>query len=117
MSFPVGDMPGAVHVNRSAFDVELSGPPLGTCGGRGATSDSVPGYRHFTPAQAPRAWKLASLPAKAPGIVLNHSPASSDRYFGSPSLALLPNSDYLTFHRIIDFRRYSGPGRLPSGQQ
>ena len=33
-----------------------------------------------------------------PGVILSHSPASSGRYIGSPSLALLPNGDYVASH-------------------
>ncbi len=37
-------------------------------------------------------------PAKAPGIVIDHSPASSGIYIGSPSLAILPDGDYVASH-------------------
>jgi hypothetical protein len=55
-----------------------------------------------------------------PGVIISHSPATSGRY---PSLALLPNGNYvashdayiLTLYRIIDTRRYAGPDRLPTG--
>jgi len=33
-----------------------------------------------------------------PGIVITHSPASSGRYIGSPSIAILPNGDYVASH-------------------
>ncbi len=36
--------------------------------------------------------------SKVPGIIITHSPASSGRYIGSPSLAILPNGDYVTSH-------------------
>lgn len=32
------------------------------------------------------------------GIVIDHSPASSGRFIGSPSIAILPNGDYLASH-------------------
>ena len=43
-----------------------------------------------------------SLPAGnrpvVPGVVIDHSPASSGIYIGSPSLAVLPNGDYVASH-------------------
>jgi hypothetical protein len=36
--------------------------------------------------------------AKVPGVVIDHSPAASGRYIGSPSLAILPDGDYLASH-------------------
>jgi hypothetical protein len=33
-----------------------------------------------------------------PGVVIDHSPASSGLYIGSPGLAILPNGDYLASH-------------------
>ncbi|MEX2565472.1 MAG: exo-alpha-sialidase [Cyclobacteriaceae bacterium] len=36
--------------------------------------------------------------SKVPGRIVAHSPASSGRYIGSPSLAILPNGDYLASH-------------------
>ncbi len=36
--------------------------------------------------------------AQPPGVVIDHSPASSGKYIGSPSLALLPNGDYVASH-------------------
>ena len=43
---------------------------------------------------------MTALPdhARVPGVVIDHSPASSGRYIGSPSLATLPNGDYLASH-------------------
>jgi hypothetical protein len=32
------------------------------------------------------------------GIAIDHSPASSERYIGSPSLALLPDGGYVASH-------------------
>ncbi len=42
-------------------------------------------------------WNLPALP-KVPGTVIHHRPAASGLYIGSPSLALLPNGDYLASH-------------------
>ena len=39
-----------------------------------------------------------------PGVVIDHSPAKSDRYIGSPSIAVLPNGDYAASHDFF------GPG-------
>ena len=36
--------------------------------------------------------------AKVPGVVIDHSPAASGRYIGSPSLVILPDGDYLASH-------------------
>ncbi|NUQ65731.1 MAG: exo-alpha-sialidase [Pirellulales bacterium] len=36
--------------------------------------------------------------AKVPGIVIDHIPASTGVYIGSPSLAVLPNGDYVASH-------------------
>jgi hypothetical protein len=36
--------------------------------------------------------------SQVPGVVIDHSPASSGRYIGSPSIANLPNEDYLASH-------------------
>lgn len=36
--------------------------------------------------------------AEPPGVVIDHSPASSGRYVGSPSLAILPSGDYVASH-------------------
>ena len=36
--------------------------------------------------------------SKAPGVVIAHSPAASGLYIGSPSIAILPNGDYLASH-------------------
>lgn len=33
-----------------------------------------------------------------PGVVIDHSPASSNIYIGSPSIAILPNGDYAASH-------------------
>jgi hypothetical protein len=42
----------------------------------------------------------APLPPSAtvPGVVIDHSPASSGVYIGSPSLAVLPNGEYVASH-------------------
>ena len=39
--------------------------------------------------------------AKVPGIVVNHSPASTKTYVGSPSICILPNGDYLASHEFF----------------
>ncbi len=39
-----------------------------------------------------------SPPATVPGVVIAHSAASSGLYIGSPSLAILPDGDYLASH-------------------
>lgn len=44
-----------------------------------------------------RAQPAASDP-KVPGAVVAHQPASSKQYIGSPSLAVLPNGDYVASH-------------------
>jgi hypothetical protein len=36
--------------------------------------------------------------AEPPGVVISHSPASSGRYIGSPSIVILPNGDYVASH-------------------
>ncbi|MCE6988018.1 sialidase family protein [Dyadobacter sp. CY323] len=36
--------------------------------------------------------------SKVPGIIVTHSPASSGQYLGSPSIAILPNGDYVASH-------------------
>ncbi len=36
--------------------------------------------------------------SKVPGVVVTYSPASSGKYIGSPSLAILPNGDYVASH-------------------
>jgi GH43 family beta-xylosidase len=42
--------------------------------------------------------------SKVPGVVIDHSPASSRRYIGSPSLAVLPDGGYVASHDFF------GPG-------
>lgn len=36
--------------------------------------------------------------SKVPGVVIDHSPAASGLYIGSPSIAVLPNGDYVASH-------------------
>ena len=36
--------------------------------------------------------------SKVPGNIVTHSPASSGQYLGSPSIAVLPNGDYVASH-------------------
>ena len=38
------------------------------------------------------------IPANVPGVVIDHSPAASGLYIGSPSIAVLTNGDYLASH-------------------
>lgn len=47
--------------------------------------------------------------AKVPGVVIDHSPASSQRYIGSPSIALLSDGTYAASHDFF------GPG-TPNNQ-
>ncbi len=46
---------------------------------------------------------------QVPGVVINHSPASSKIYLGSPSIAILPNGDYVVSHDCF------GPGARAKG--
>ena len=39
--------------------------------------------------------------SKVPGEVVAYSPASSGKYIGSPSLAILPNGDYVASHDLF----------------
>jgi hypothetical protein len=41
---------------------------------------------------------FAADQAVVPGVVIDHSPAASGIYIGSPSLAVLPNGDYVASH-------------------
>jgi len=41
---------------------------------------------------------VAQEPERVPGVVIAHSPASSGRYIGSPSLAVLPDGEYVASH-------------------
>jgi hypothetical protein len=47
---------------------------------------------------------MAAEPAGPPGVVIHHSPAATKAYLGSPSLAVLPNGDYVASHDFF------GPG-------
>ena len=42
-----------------------------------------------------------------PGVVLDHSPKSSGKYIGSPSIAILPNGDYVASHDFFGPRANS----------
>ena len=101
--FLVGDMPGAVYVKRSTFNVENPGLPK-PCGRRLIVGALAPDCWPSVPAQVPAPWQgKATRPVKAsstpvPGAIISHSPAASGRYIGSPSLALLPNGDYVASH-------------------
>jgi hypothetical protein len=63
--------------------------PLGAMAGESprAAAGAVPG-----PAPARASNKAV------PGVVIDHSPAASGRYIGSPSLTILPDGDYLASH-------------------
>ncbi len=43
----------------------------------------------------------AAPPKKVPGVVIDHSPASSGRYIGSPSIVILPDGNYLASHDLF----------------
>jgi hypothetical protein len=96
-------MPGAVYVNRSNFNVEISGLPT-TDGRRFVVAALAPDYRSSALAQVPTPWHgtvthpVMSFSAQGPGVIVSHSPASSGRYIGSPSLAILPNGNYVASH-------------------
>jgi len=45
--------------------------------------------------------------SKVPGVVLDHSPKSSGKYIGSPSIAILPNGDYVASHDFFGPRANS----------
>ena len=102
-SLLVGDMPGAVNVNRSTFNVENSGLPKAN-GRRSVVAALAPDYRPSVSVQAPAPWHSEATPtvnpisAPVPSILISHSPAASGRYIGSPNLAHLPNGDYVAAH-------------------
>ncbi|WP_442482189.1 hypothetical protein [Aeoliella sp. SH292] len=39
--------------------------------------------------------------SQVPGVVIDHSPKSSGSYIGSPSIAILPNGDYVATHDVF----------------
>jgi hypothetical protein len=43
----------------------------------------------------------AAPPKKVPGVVIDHSPAASGRYVGSPSIVILPDGNYLASHDLF----------------
>ena len=51
-------------------------------------------------ALAPQAETVASLPV-VPGIVIDHIPASTGTYIGSPSIAILPTGEYVASHDLF----------------
>lgn len=51
--------------------------------------------------------------ALPPGIVIHHSPPSSGKFIGSPSLCILPDGDYLVSHDL--FGPKSGEHKLAEG--
>jgi len=91
-------MPGAVNVNRSTINVELPCLLPEPYGGQGVIPAFAPGYRASTPDQAPSLWRPkaapqgASRPAQVPGIILNHSPASSLCMPAHPALPFFPTA-------------------------
>jgi len=44
------------------------------------------------------AWQLSAKSKKVPGVVVDHIPAKSGIYIGSPSICILPNGDYIASH-------------------
>ena len=42
--------------------------------------------------------------SKVPGVVIDHSPASTKQYLGSPSIVIMPNGDYIASYDLF------GPG-------
>ena len=40
----------------------------------------------------------SGAPTNVPGVVIDHSPAASGRYIGSPSIVILPDGNYLASH-------------------
>jgi hypothetical protein len=56
---------------------------------------------------------MAKPPTKPPGNIVNHIPASSGKYIGSPSIAVLPNGDYIASH---DFFRSNKSGLNPQNE-
>ncbi|NQT15173.1 MAG: exo-alpha-sialidase [Planctomycetes bacterium] len=43
----------------------------------------------------------AAESASVPGVVIDHQPASSGKYVGSPSIAILPGGDYVASHDVF----------------
>ena len=43
-------------------------------------------------------FQLNAQMAKVPGVVVNHIPASTKVFIGSPSICILPNGDYVASH-------------------
>jgi hypothetical protein len=46
--------------------------------------------------------------SQTPGVIIDHSPASSGRYIGSPSIAILPNGHYVASHDLFGPRTNHG---------
>lgn len=42
--------------------------------------------------------QIGALAQKVPGVVVNHIPASTQTYIGSPSICILPDGDYVASH-------------------
>ena len=59
-----------------------------------------------------RCWFLIPLlvhvaVAGPPGVVIDHSPQTSGKYIGSPSIAVLPDGSYIATHDCSDRNRAS----------
>jgi hypothetical protein len=50
--------------------------------------------------------QLNAQPKKVPGVVINHIPASTKTFIGSPSICILPNGSYVASHD------HFGPGSI-----
>ena len=48
--------------------------------------------------------ELVDDPVRAPGVIIDHVPAATRQYVGSPSLVVLPNGEYVASHDLF------GPG-------
>ena len=65
----------------------------------GLLAGTVAAESAVLPAGEPTLATSPKLPrSQVPGVVIDHSPASSGLYIGSPSIAILPNGDYVASH-------------------
>jgi hypothetical protein len=46
-------------------------------------------------------FSLGAVAAEGPGLVIDHLPAATGRYVGSPSIAILPDGRYVTSHDVF----------------
>lgn len=100
---------------RQGLPARLGGAEDSSSTGRGAGSDlaehgRMKAARGFLPQArcslrlAAAGWLTLTLAAadpdfsQVPGVVIDHLPAASGHYVGSPGLAVLPNGDYLASH-------------------